>query len=131
MSNIIEKINSEDFEQKKAVEINGDVYDLPERTAELYEKLVDLEKKAAHMTEYDFLAENINIIFGRESAKQILKNGKKTNLDYLAKVYKVCVNLICEEKNAAKEDEFSRQLDKVAPLLDKLDKASPLFKKIN
>ena len=131
MSNIIEKINSEDFEQKKAVEINGDVYDLPERTAELYEKLVDLEKQAGRMTEYDFLAENINIIFGRESAKQILKDGKKTNLDYLAKIYFVAVNLICEVKNAAKEDEISRQIDKVAPILDKLDKASPILKKIN
>lgn len=131
MSNIIESIQCEDFEQEKAVEINGEIYDLPERTAELYEKLIDTEKKAEKMTEYDFLAENINIIFGRENANKILKNGKKTNLDYLAKIYKVSVDIICEEKNSAKDIELSKQLDKISPLFDKLDKANPLLKKIN
>lgn len=130
MSTVLQTINSEDFLQDKAVEINGEVFDLPKRTGELDNRISDIEKKRASMKEYDFLSEIIEIIFGKANAKKIIKDGAKTNLDYMAKIYVVSLELIYEDKINAEKEAADKRLEEIAPLIDKIDKATPLFNKM-
>ncbi len=130
MSNVLQSINSEDFVYDKAVEINGQVYDLPQRSAEINAKLIELEKKRTKMDEYDFFAENFEVIFGKENSKKILKDGKKTNLDYLAMIYKVSCDLIYEERMAQEQAEIEKRLESTMPLLDKIGKAGLVLDKV-
>ena len=48
-------INSDDFKSEIQVEIDGVIYDLPERTGEFDNKIAELEKRRTTMREYDFL----------------------------------------------------------------------------
>ena len=130
MAEIMTTINSDDFKQDIAVEINGKEYDLPQRTAELDGKLSGVEKKRQSVSEYDFLSENMEIIFGKANAKEILKDGVKTNLDFLAKIYTVCIGLIYEEKIKAEKETTEKRLDELSPVLETLGKAQPLIEKV-
>lgn len=130
MSTVLQTINIEDFSQDKAVEINGEVFDLPKRTGELDNKISELEKKRASMKEYDFLSEIIETIFGKTNAKKIIKDGAKTNLDFMSKVYIVSLELIYEDKLKAQTAERDKQLEEIAPILDRIDKASPILSKV-
>ena len=127
---IIQTINLEDFSQDKAVEINGEVFDLPQRTGELDGKLSDIEKKRTSMKEYDFLSEIIELIFGKADAKKIIKDGAKSNLDFLAKVYAVSLEIIYADKMNAEKEAADRRMEEISPLIDKIDKASPILKQI-
>ena len=130
MSTILQTINSEDFSQDKAIEVNGEVFDLPKRTGELDNKISEIEKRRTTMREYDFLSENIEIIFGKANAKKIIKDGVKTNLDYLAKVYIVSLELIYEDKIRQDKEAADKRLEEISPLIDKIDKATPIFDKM-
>lgn len=130
MSTILHTINSEDFAQDKAIEVNGEVFDLPKRTGELDNKISEIEKRRTSMKEYDFLAEIIEIIFGKANAKKIIKDGAKTNLDYMAKIYVVSLELIYEDKIKAEKEATDKRLEEISPLFDKIDKAAPIFNKI-
>ena len=79
-------INSDDFKSEIQVEIDGVIYDVPERTGEFDNKIAELEKRRTTMREYDFLKEIITAIFGKANAQKIIKDGINTNLDYLSKL---------------------------------------------
>lgn len=128
MNNVV--INSEDFEQEIAVEINGETYDLPKRTGELDNKLAEIEKKRTSMREYDFLTENIETIFGKTNAKKIIKDGIKTNLDYMAKIYAVSMELIYAEKIQSERESAENKMELISPILDKISKAGPVITKL-
>ncbi len=130
MSTILQSINSEDFSQDKAIEINGEVFDLPKRTGELDNRISEIEKRRTSMKEYDFLSEIIEIIFGKANAKKIVKDGAKTNLDYMAKIYVVSLDLIYEDKIKAEKEAADKRLEEISPLIDKIDKATPIFNKM-
>lgn len=129
MSTILKTINSDDFSQDKAIEINGEAYDLPKRTGELDNKLSELEKRRETMKEYDFLSEIIGVIFGKEETKKILKDGIKTNLDFMAAIYVTSMELIYEDKLKAQQEAADRKIEELSPLIDKIDKVAPLLNK--
>lgn len=129
MSTILKTINSDDFSQDKAIEINGEAYDLPKRTGELDNKLSELEKRRETMKEYDFLSEIIGVIFGKEQTKKILKDGIKTNLDFMAAIYVTSMELIYEDKLKAQQEATDRKIEELSPLIDKIDKVVPLLNK--
>ena len=72
----------------------------------------------------------MEIIFGKSNAKEILKDGVKTNLDFLAKIYTVCIGLIYEEKIKAEKETTEKRLDELSPVLETLGKAQPLIEKV-
>jgi hypothetical protein len=126
-----ERILIEDFHKKKAIELtDGTVLDLPERTAEIYEKIVDLEKKREKLSEYDYCREALEILYGKDGFKKIAPDGKKTNLDYLEKVQLVSLNLFMAEKIEAEREEMEKRVESLAPLTDKLKAINPIISKI-
>ena len=126
-----ERILIEDFHKEKAIELtDGTVLDLPERTAEIYEKIVDLETKRERLSEYDYCREALEILYGKDGFKKIAPDGKKTNLDYLEKVQLVSLNLFMAEKIEAEREEMEKRVESLAPLTDKLKAINPIISKI-
>ena len=118
MSKEITKIDREDFETaERAIEFDGEIYDLPKRTGELNDRLEELEKKRPKMNEYDFYAE-------------ILKDGNKTNLDLLSKIYRVSLALIFADKLEAEKEEMEKQVENISPFVEKLEKVNPFLHKM-
>ena len=68
MSKDIIKIDKEEFNQEKAIELDGEIFDLPVRTKDLHEKIVELESKRQKMKEFDFYNEIFAVIFGKANA---------------------------------------------------------------
>ena len=123
-------INSDDFKSEIQVEIDGVIYDVPERTGEFDNKIADLEKRRATMREYDFLKEIITAIFGKANAQKIIKDGINTNLDYLSKIYMVTLELIYKNKEESERKIVENKLNMINPLLENIAKAAPLAAKI-
>lgn len=123
-------INSDDFKSEIQVEIDGVIYDLPERTGEFDNKIAELEKRRTTMREYDFLKEIITAIFGKANAQKIIKDGINTNLDYLSKIYIVTLELIYKNKEESERKIVENKLNTINPLLENIAKAAPLAAKI-
>ena len=123
-------INSDDFKSEIQVEIDGVIYDLPERTGEFDNKIAELEKRRTTMREYDFLKEIITAIFGKANAQKIIKDGINTNLDYLSKIYIVTLELVYKNKEESERKIVENKLNTINPLLENIAKAAPLAAKI-
>lgn len=123
-------INSDDFKSEIQVEIDGVIYDLPERTGEFDNKIAELEERRPTMREYDFLNEIIGAIFGKSNAKKIIKDGVNTNLDYLSKIYIVTLGLIYKNKEESENEILENKLNMINPILENIAKAAPLTSKI-
>lgn len=123
-------INSDDFKSEVQVEIDGVIYDVPERTGEFDNKIAELEKRRTTMREYDFLKEIITAIFGKANAQKIIKDGINTNLDYLSKIYIVTLELIYKNKEESERKIMENKLNTINPLLENIAKAAPLAAKI-
>ena len=123
-------INSDDFKSEVQVEIDGVIYDVPERTGEFDNKIAELEKRRTTMREYDFLKEIITAIFGKANAQKIIKDGINTNLDYLSKIYMVTLELIYKNKEESERKIVENKLNTINPLLENIAKAAPLAAKI-
>lgn len=123
-------INSDDFKSEIQVEIDGVIYDVPERTGEFDNKIAELEKRRTTMREYDFLKEIITAIFGKANAQKIIKDGINTNLDYLSKIYMVTLELIYKNKEESERKIVENKLNTINPLLENIAKAAPLAAKI-
>ena len=126
-----ERILIEDIRKEKAIELpDGTVLNLPERTAELYEDVVSLEKTRMSMSEYEYCKKMLELLFGKEGFKKIAPNGKKTNLDYLEKVQLVSLNLLMAEKIEAEKEEMEKRAETLAPITDKLEALNPVINKL-
>lgn len=126
-----ERILIEDIRKEKAIELpDGTALDLPERTAELYEDVVSLEKSITSMSEYDYCKKMLELLFGKEGFKKIAPNGKKTNLDYLERVQLVSLNLFMAEKIEAEKEEMEKRAEALAPITDKLEALNPVINKL-
>ena len=123
-------INSDDFKSEIQVEIDGVIYDVPERTGEFDNKIAELEKRRTTMREYDFLKEIITAIFFFFYAQKIIKDGINTNLDYLSKIYIVTLELIYKNKEESERKIVENKLNTINPLLENIAKAAPLAAKI-
>lgn len=123
-------INSDDFKSDIQVEIDGVIYDIPERTGDFDNKIAELEKRRTTMREYDFLKEIITAIFGKANAQKIIKDGINTNLDYLSKIYMVTLELIYKNKEESERKIVENKLNTINPLLENIAKAAPLAAKI-
>ena len=123
-------INSDDFKSEIQVEIDGVIYDVPERTGEFDNKIAELDKRRTTMREYDFLKEIITAIFGKANAQKIIKDGINTNLDYLSKIYIVTLELIYKNKEESERKIVENKLNTINPLLENIAKAAPLAAKI-
>lgn len=128
MSKDIIKIDKEEFNQEKAIDLDGEIFDLPVRTKDLHEKIVELESKRQKMKEFDFYNEIFAVIFGKANAKKIVKDN--SNLDYLSKIYRVSTELIYADKLEAEREEMEKQINSVSPMLDKLSEAKPYIERV-
>ena len=125
------KVLIEDFQKEKAIELSdGAQFILPERTAEMYEKIVALEEKRKDLSEYDYCKAVIETLFGEEGFNHIAPEGKKTNLDYLEKVQLVSLNLFMAEKVEAEKLEIQKRVNTLSPITDQIKALNPVLSEV-
>lgn len=113
-----------EFDEQEIELVDGTVLKLPERTKGINDRISELAKKSAVMNEYDFYKENLTVLFGKEGFKKIAPDGEKTNLDYLASVWRTSKELFMYRKNKLDKEEIEKKmeiLEKVIPQADVLN----------
>lgn len=78
-------------EKHHVLVVDGVEYEIPQRTAELEERLKEHDEKVKDMTEYDGNMEMLGILFGEDNAKQMFPDKKTTNLNKLAECTRMAV----------------------------------------
>ena len=109
-----------DYEpQDKTIELSdGSVFNVPERSAELYEKYAALEKKALTLSEYQYYKQMIELLLGKEAFKKIAPKGQKENLDRIAKICIAVVELFVYEKSQLEQQQIEKNVEKYAGLIE-------------
>ena len=119
------------FEEKHHIlEVDGVEYEIPQRTAELEEKIREHDAKLPELTEYEGNMLLLEILFGKEKAQQMFPDGKNTNLDKLAKCAYLAINLYRLEENAARDKNIEAEASPFAPLLEQIKEACNLLKTV-
>ena len=107
------------FEEKHHIlEVDEVEYEIPQRTAELEEKIREHDAKLPELTEYEGNMLLLEILFGKEKAQQMFPDGKNTNLDKLAKVSKVAIALYMAEFQNIKNEKLKEQMKEIQPQAD-------------
>ncbi len=115
--------------QDMAVELpDGQVLNIPERTAELTEKLEVLENTKNERSEYEQYQAVLETLFGRSGFKKIAPKGKKENVDYIAAVYVACVKALFAEKERIQAEEIKRKLNRITPIVNKVGDVNSALK---
>lgn len=124
-------VNKQDFETKNEIEINGVLYEIPERTSELSEKIQGIVKRINDVTEYEYNKLIIEAILGVKAFQEIAPERKKTNADYLSCVQLALLNLFFEKKTEAEREEREKQAEMLSPVAEQLKALNPIISKIS
>lgn len=122
------KVTKVDFKEKKYfIELDGEQYEIPQRTKILEEKIKEHDEKLHEMTEYEANMLLIEIMFGKENAKKMFPDGENTNLDKLAKCVKYAIALYATEITEIKSEDTKKQIEELKPLLKPISDISNIM----
>lgn len=109
-----------EFEEKHHIlEVDGKEYEVPQRTAELEDKISEREKTLGEKTEYESNMSLLEILFGKKAAKTMFPSEKTTNLDKLSKCAKMALAAYYTTLENAKEEDREKNMAKVERVLEK------------
>lgn len=114
-----------EYEEKHHIlTVDGIDYEIPQRTPLLEEKIKEHDEKLSEMTEYEGNMLLLEILFGKENAKQMFPDANNTNLDKLAKCVKFSISLFMSEINKIKSEKVTETLKEIEPMLKAVEKIS-------
>ncbi len=109
------------FEEKHHIlVVDGNDYEIPQRTEEISEKLKAHDEKLDSLTEYEANIELLEILFGKTKVKKMFPAGKKTNLDKLSQCTAYAISLYMAEFNRVQTEKLSKKLEEVNPLINQI-----------
>ena len=127
----MKQVKKVEFEETTyLIELDGVEYEIPQRTAELEEKIREHDEKLPAMSEYDGNISMLEILFGKANVKKMFPEGKKVNLDKLAKVTKYSISLFMAEFNKIQAEEIQHSMQEIEPLLKQVTEAGKAVKTI-
>lgn len=110
-----------DTEVKKIiVEIEGEEYELAEKTIETSDALVELEEKLKGKPLYRLWQAELKILLGDAAMKKLFKDGRKENIDRMKAIYlgvAEAFNMQSDEMDAEyRESKFENINSGIAPI---------------
>lgn len=105
--------------KKIFVKINGEEYEVAERTAEIDEKLQAHNDNLDNMSSYEASYNLVKILLGDENAKKIFPNGKKENLTWMYRVAKAVDEAYQAEYQELRDAEYEESLKKMDNLVQR------------
>lgn len=84
-------------EKKNYLVVDGEEYEIPQRTPALEERIREHDARIPEMTEYEANYSLLQILLGDEAVKKIFPDKETTNLDKLAKCAMTTVQLFMSE----------------------------------
>lgn len=125
-----------DDSPKIKVRINGEEYDVAERTAAVDKKLQIHNEKLDSMSSYEASYDLVKILLGDDAVKKIFTKGDNENLTFMYKVARAVDEAYQTEYNEMKDKEYEEtlaKLDKLAarskPVIDMIDRSGYANKK--
>ena len=110
-----------EFEEKHhIIEVDGVDYEIPQRTAGLEKKIKEHDDKVSSMTEYEGNMQMLEILFGKEAAKQMCPDGPNTNLDMLARLVRVSLTLFMSEYDKMQNEDIEKKTAGLKPILEQV-----------
>lgn len=117
--------------KKIFVRINGEEYEVAERTAEIDEKLQAHNDSLDSMSSYEASYNLVKILLGEDAVKKIFPNGKKENLTWMYRVAKAVDEAYQEEYQELRDKEYEETLNKLdtlaqrsKPVIDMIDRTN-------
>ncbi len=117
-------------EKHHILTVDGNDYEIPQRTAELEEKIKEHDNNLDNMSEYEANIQLLEILFGKTKAKKMFPEGKKTNLDKLSQCTAYAISLFMAEFNRVRNEKVEAVMTDVAPLLQQMTDATNTVKNI-
>lgn len=117
--------------KKIFVRIDGEEYEVAERTAETDEKLQEHNNKLESMNQYEASYNLVKILLGEDAVKKVFPNGKKENLTWMYRVAKGVDEAYQAEFQELRDKEYEdtlAKMDKLAerskPVIDMIDRTN-------
>lgn len=117
-------------EVEKAIEFKGKVYDIPPRTNRTESALKEWsDHNRTTVPLFEAYLEVFTILFGVNSAIEIVGDEESCNLDIMSKIYNVSMELYYEEKVRQDQEKIKRQFNEIHPSLVSVEKAANILSK--
>lgn len=116
-----------EFEEKHhIIEVDGIEYEIPQRTPVLEDKIREHDENISKQSEYKSNYSLLEILFGEKAAKQMFPDRDNTNLDKLAKVTKISIDLFMTEFNKMQLNALKDSFAEIKPMISAADKVTKL-----
>lgn len=111
-----------------SVRIDGQDYPVPQRTERLEQQLKAHDNRLKAVSQYQSDYDLVEIILGKEAAKQIFPKGEDENLDRLHYIASRLMEVYYQEYRKMEEASYKESLDKLGEISDKVGNIAKLEK---
>lgn len=110
------------------VQIDGVNYDVPERTERIERQLKQHDDRLKSVSQYRSDYDLVEIILGKDAAKQIFPKGEDENLDRLHYIAVKLMEVYYRAYKEMEEESFEDSLNKLGKISDKVGNIASLEK---
>lgn len=110
------------------VQIDGVNYDVPERTERLERQLKQHDDRLKSVSQYRSDYDLVEIILGKDAAKQIFPKGEDENLDRLHYIAVKLMEVYYRAYKEMEDESFEDSLNKLGKISDKVGNIASLEK---
>jgi len=120
------------FEEKHHVlEVDGIEYEIPQRTKDIEDKLIEHDKKLGTVPEYESNIDLLEILFGAEAVKTMFPDIKTANLDKISLCARYAIALYRSEQEKQRTEKINEAFDTYKPIFDAVSNVDSIVKKQN
>lgn len=111
-----------------SVRIDGQDYPVPERTERLEQQLKAHDARLKSVSQFQSDYDLVEIILGKEAAKQIFPKGEDENLDRLHYIASKLMEVYYQAYRKMEDESYKESLNKIGELSDKVGNLAKLDK---
>ncbi len=115
--------------KKHTITVNGITYELPARTGRLEKLLLQHDKNAAKLSEYESNKALIELLLGEDAFAAIFPEGEDANLDHISTLAYYAVEAFNANQKALEAEHINRQVAPIQPVVDVIKQMNKRTKK--
>ena len=102
------------------VEIDGERYEVAEKTVAVVDALREAVEKCEGKPEYKLWLMELEILLGADAVRRLFADGKKENIDRLERIHEGVIQSFDHNAEEVREKRMQRQRDVLEPMQDYL-----------
>lgn len=114
--------------ERVSVEIEGEEYEVAEKTVAVADALIAAAEKNAGKPEYKIWLSDLEVLLGKDAVRKLFPGGKSENMDRMERIYAGVLYAFDYNARMIQDAQAERQRERLAPVSDFMRQTAQLLK---